>query len=84
MLGEETQMDRIVWQTIDQQQQATGPAPGLVSMLRTDRAKIPGGWLVRILVLHREQAAPPGGAAEIETGVASGVTFVPDPTHSWT
>ena len=76
-------MDSLFWQTIDQQQQATGPAPGLVSMLRTERARIPGGWLVRILVLHREQAAPPGGAVEIETGVASGVTFVPDPTHSW-
>jgi hypothetical protein len=26
-------MDSLFWQTIDQQQQATGPAPGLVSML---------------------------------------------------
>jgi hypothetical protein len=76
-------MDSLIWQTIDQQQQPTGPAQGLVSMLRTDRAKIPGGWLVRTLVLHREQTTPPGGVTDIETSVGSGVTFVPDPTHAW-
>lgn len=76
-------MGSLIWQTIDQQQQPTGPAPGLISMLRTDRAKIPGGWLVRTLVLHREQTTSPGGVTDIETSVGSGVTFVPDPTHAW-
>ena len=83
MVREEAQMKPILWQTIDQQPQTTGPAPGLISMLRTDRAEIPGGWLVRTLVLHREQTTPPGGAPDIEASAACGVTFVPDHTHAW-
>lgn len=76
-------MDGLSWQTIDQYQQPTGSAPGLVLMLRTDRAKIPGGWLVRTLVLHREQTISPGGGTDIESNVSSGLTFVPDPTYAW-
>ena len=40
------------------------------STQRLDRAKVPGGWLLRIHG-HRR-------------GVGGGITFYPDPSHSWT
>ena len=38
----------------------------------TYRAKVPGGWLVAVW------AGEPG-----EHALGGGLTFVPDPTHSW-
>ena len=64
----------LAWKTVDLQQQQTGPAP----YLRTERAKIAGGWLVRTLFVMREQTQPPGGAPDIETTASVGLTFVPD------
>lgn len=66
------------WQTVDLQQQPTSPVAGMVSMMRTERARIPGGWLVRTVAFHREITQPQGGAADVETNVAVGLTFVPD------
>lgn len=72
------------WETIDLQQNATSQAAGMISILRTERAKTAGGWLVRTLVFHREITQPQGGAQDVETNVAVGLTFVPDPTNGWT
>lgn len=46
----------------------------------TYRAQVPGGWLVAIW------AAPSATQQHLDTNMhtfAGGVTFVPDPTHSW-
>lgn len=59
----------------------------------SERLKVPGGWLVRSTQVVREQAnhfVPPfpgnpgvnyttGGGL----GVGSGLTFLPDPGHTW-
>lgn len=68
----------LAWKTVDLQQQQTGPAPHLLQYLRTERAKIAGGWLVRTLFVMREQSQPPAGAPDIETTASVGLTFVPD------
>ncbi len=72
------------WQMIDLQQQPTNNGmPGMVAMLRTERARIPGGWLVRTVGVYREATQAPGGAPDIETSTAIGLTFVPDAGHAW-
>lgn len=60
----------------------------------TERLKVPGGWLVRSVRVSREQAnhvvTPgfPGGPSGSYTtggglGVGVGLTFLPDPNHTW-
>jgi hypothetical protein len=73
----------LAWQTIDQQQQITGSEPRLTGVLRTDRAKIPGGWLVRTVAMHRELTEPTGGYPDIEANIAIALTFVPDTSNAW-
>lgn len=71
------------WITIDQQAVSTGPAPGLTGVLKTERTKVPGGWLVRSVLMYREMTQPLGGAPDIETTMSVGITFVPDVTDAW-
>jgi hypothetical protein len=57
----------------------------------TQRLKVPGGWLVRSTHTERGVAhhlygigsPPPTYATLGGVGVGTGLTFVPDPNHSW-
>jgi hypothetical protein len=51
------------------------PVVGITSSTNLYRAKVPGGWLVASSYLKMNNQ---GGAAG-----GSGLTFVPDPNHSW-
>lgn len=56
--------------------------------LSTQRAAVPGGWLVRTLVSEtRVEILPdPVGGQDLGVGVGqgAGLTFMPDPDHAWT
>ena len=58
-------------------QDAGGPVA-----LNVYRAEVPGGWLV---LVHRqmEKGQRNGSGYGHGVGVGSGVTFVPDPEHTW-
>lgn len=73
----------LTWYLIDQQEVPTGPGPNLKGVLRTERTNVPGGWLVRTVLMHREITQPPGGTPDIETNMAVGLTFVPDASNAW-
>lgn len=76
-------MSPLIWQIIEQQERPSGPGVGMVWGTQTQRARVPNGWLVRTMVLHRETTLPAGGVADIETNVSVGLTFVPDPGNAW-
>jgi len=78
--------------TTTQAQEKTVPPPQLVwspikdagapNRLRVYRARVPGGWLV--LVHHKEERSQSNGSGVgVGVGIGSGVTFVPDPEHTW-
>jgi len=52
---------------------------------RTFRCPVPGGWLVRVddsvEATKADTNAYPGGSAGVGMGV--GLTFLPDPKHTW-
>ena len=73
----------LVWQVIDQQSYQDGGDEVLMSSIRTERARIPGGWLVRACALRRELTHPRGGEADVESGIGLTLTFVPDPGGVW-
>lgn len=51
-------------------------------LLKVYRAQVPGGWLV---LVHdkAEKGRDSGNGYGYGVGVGSGVTFVPDPEHTW-
>jgi hypothetical protein len=53
------------WETLNTVREEDGV---LDSKYMTERAKIPGGWLV---------------LSQFHIGGAHGLTFVPDPNHAW-
>lgn len=72
------------WQTIELVNQLSPAPPNVGIWIRTDRAQVVGGWLVRTVLVKRDvaQVNPTASAGlEIDTSVA--LTFVPDPTISW-
>ena len=47
-----------------------------------ERAKAPGGWLVKMTLIRKESTQSiPGVDHELAAG--GGLTFVPDPSWSW-
>ena len=65
---------QFIWSSI---KDAGGP-----NSLNVYRSKVPGGWLV--LVHHKvERGQQSGTGFGLGAGIGSGVTFVPDPEHSW-
>lgn len=73
----------LVWNVIENQETPTGPAPNLKVWLRTERARVLGGWLVRSIVMHREMNQATGGQPDIDADMAVGLTFVPDAANAW-
>ena len=73
------------WQIIELNDKLAKTPPQLGNYIRTERAAVVGGWLVRTLVMTREVASVAGAqiAPEIEFETSVGLTFVPDPTYSW-
>ncbi len=72
------------WQTIELVNELSSVPPNIGIWIRTDRAQVSGGWLVRTVLVKRDVAqvnptAPAG--LEIDTSVA--LTFVPDAVFSW-
>lgn len=61
--------DKLIWVCI---QDAYPNAPKAKPDGFTYRAKVPGGWLVAVW------AGTPG-----DHGMGGGVTFLPDPGHTW-
>ena len=55
------------------------------SGLNAYRAQVPGGWLVLVHDSVRESRNRPGSNDGIGhgVGIGSGLTFVPDPEHTW-
>ena len=74
--GQENQVapSKLIWSIID-----TAGAPARVNVYR---AKVPGGWLV--LVNHEDQKERRSSQGySYGMGIGTGVTFVPDPEHTW-
>lgn len=71
------------WEIIDWQRHSDEEVEMLVSSIRTERARVPGGWLVRSLALRRELTHPRGGQADVESSLGLGLAFMPDADHAW-
>ncbi len=72
------------WQTIELVNQLTPAPPNLGTWIRTDRAQVIGGWLVRTVLVKREIVqASPGSNSEMEVDTSISLTFVPDPALAW-
>ena len=89
----ETRIPELQWQQIERQTSAEESGSSYHSLI-TERAKVPGGWLVRSRTYVSEeksfaiptQRQPIGGGSGgmgIGIGTGVGLTFVPDPKHEW-
>src|SRR5262245_57581771 len=84
----------LMWQIIEDTCPSGPSSPSHIRCLHTERVKVPGGWLVTS-IRYDEVAVPvggapmfPGGAPTVQgwvggAGVGVGLTFLPDPNHSW-
>ena len=52
------------------------------SRMNVYRAQVPGGWLVLVRG-SEERSQSSGSGGGVGVGIGSGVTFVPDPKHTW-
>ncbi|MCC6139888.1 MAG: hypothetical protein IT389_04645 [Nitrospira sp.] len=72
------------WQPIELVNQVAATPPYVGTWIRTDRAQVLGGWLVRTLLIKREVGQPiPAAPAGLEMAASVALTFVPDPTLGW-
>ncbi len=88
-----TRLPELDWEQIERQT-STQESGSSYHYLLTERAKVPGGWLVRSRTYVSEEksfAIPTrqqpvgGGSGGMGVGIGTGVglTFVPDPKHKW-
>jgi hypothetical protein len=90
MSDTETVPNALTWQRIElhayQTDEVLGHVPSNGRWLLTERAKVPGGWLVRTHISRVLASAHPvdqpwvGG---IGVGAGISITYVPDPEHTW-
>ncbi len=73
----------LIWNTIEVVDRLSPTPPRLGDYLKTERAQVVGGWLVRTYMMRRESAQVPGSGVEPEFEASVAMTFVPDPTWSW-
>lgn len=72
------------WQSIELVNQLSQTQPNLGTWIRTDRAQVFGGWLVRTLLIKRDLAqVNPASPGELEIDTSLALTFVPDPAFAW-
>ena len=70
-------MDRLDWERLDER----GSAPFNLNPVAA-RAKVPGGWLVRMHGIKEEVDSSHGAPLVYNWGYG-GLTFIPDPGHTW-
>jgi hypothetical protein len=68
----------LTWQIIDQQQTNPPQTNAPHTFLKTERAKIPGGWLVRTAFYLSQMNQPQGGSVDLDISSNVSITFVPD------
>ena len=80
----------LTWERIElhsyQAEDVLGHVPSNGRWLLTERAHVPGGWLVRSHVSRVIASAHPAeqpwvGGVGLGAGIS--ITFVPDPEHAW-
>lgn len=72
------------WEPIELANQLAPQSPYLGTWIRTERAKVIGGWLVRAILVKRDIAqVNPASAQELEIDTSIGLTFIPDPQLAW-
>jgi len=80
-------MSQLRWELLESE--SIEPSREMMTINRVERARIPGGWLVRAYAATMssvESGATLLGGKGVGHGVGVGVglTFVPDPEHAWT
>jgi len=73
----------LTWTTIEVVDRLSPTPPRLGDFLKTERAQVFGGWLVRTYMMRRESAQVPGSVIEPEFDANVAMTFVPDPAWAW-
>lgn len=80
----------LVWERIELSQSSGDHVfhgvPGNARFVLTQRARVPGGWLVRtqlIRVLAGVRPVDQPWVGGVGVGAGVGLTFVPDPGHEW-
>lgn len=72
------------WQVIEQINQLSSAPPNVGSWIRTERAQVFGGWLVRTILVKRDVVqAGPSSPSELEADTSVSLTFVPDAGYAW-
>ena len=71
------------WETIELLDQLSPQNPKLGNWLKTERASVPGGWLVRTILIRREAAQVPGSGVEPEYNSSVALAFVPGSAGTW-
>ena len=84
---EEKGYSKLIWEPIEERLVREDDS---ASFHRVERAKVPGGWLVRTHSIMAASQSSSGGAlffggpgVGFGVGVGGGVTFLPDPEHAW-
>jgi hypothetical protein len=73
----------LTWQAIENYDKLSPTPPQLGQLVRTERAKVLGGWLVRTYVLRRELVPVANAPSDPEFSTSVAMCFVPDPTWAW-
>ena len=72
------------WQTIELVNELSSAPPNVGIWIRTDRAQVSGGWLVRTVLVKRDVVqVNPAAPVDLESDTSVGLTFVPDAVFSW-
>jgi len=67
---------KIIWEKLDSE------VGGKQTNSKVWRAKVPGGWLVRMHSI-KEEADSSHGTPLVYSWGYGGLTFIPDPDHTW-
>ena len=77
---------KLAWETLEDQM--VEPDKDMCTINRVERARVPGGWLVR--AYSATMSSIEGGNSFVGgkgighgVGVGVGLTFVPDPNDAW-
>ena len=77
-------MSQLDWEVLESKN--VEPSREMITIQRTERARIPGGWLVRTYSATMSSVKDTGyegvGVGH-GVGVGLGLAFVPDPEHAW-